>query len=196
VLPKNIETPRLRYLQNIVEASAAEDLASFPMLNEKDYVLIGGLIVLFSYIDLNLRRVVEVYDHAGLLLDPWRGRTGKLDASEVAAAIQSMACWDPPGRDALASLEELRSVRNLIAHFAIRRFPNDDAFLFIAKSARDFKKQFGTDPKPGALLTAVAEVEQTKRALRHIEHVQNWLASATKKLEDDLSPLLPADAAE
>jgi len=106
VLPKNNETPRLRYLQNILEACAAEDLASYPMLNENDYVLIGSSVVLFSYIDLNLRRVVEVYDQAGLLLDPWKGRTSKLDASEVAAAIQSMACWDPAGRAALASLEE------------------------------------------------------------------------------------------
>jgi len=40
-------------------------------------------------------------------------------------------------------------MRNLIAHFAIRRFPNDDAFLFIAKSARDFKKQLALILNPG-----------------------------------------------
>jgi hypothetical protein len=58
-LPKSQETPRGRHLQDILEKAAATDLAGWPMLNEKDYVLVGAFIVLFSYIDLNLRRVIE-----------------------------------------------------------------------------------------------------------------------------------------
>jgi hypothetical protein len=54
-LPKSQETSRGRYLQDIVEKAVATDLAGWPMLNEKDYVLVGALVVLFSYIDLNLR---------------------------------------------------------------------------------------------------------------------------------------------
>ena len=55
VLLRSVETPRLRGLQDIVAKSAATDLAGWPMLNNEDYVLVGGIIVLFSYIDLNLR---------------------------------------------------------------------------------------------------------------------------------------------
>jgi hypothetical protein len=175
-------------LQDIVEKSAATDLAGWPMLNEKDYVLVGALVVLFSYIDLNLRRVVEVFDQAELLSPQWQGKTANLNAAKVAEVIQSLACWDEAGRRALAKIEELRSFRNLVAHFAVRRFPADDAFLFLAKSASDFKRQFGVDPRPGALLTAVADCEQMRGALKHIEHVQNWLATATPKLEENLAP--------
>jgi hypothetical protein len=142
-LPKSQETSRGRYLQDIVEKAVVTDLAGWPMLNEKDYVLVGALVVLFSYIDLNLRRVVDVFDHKGLLGPPWKGKIDNLNASEIAAAIQSLPCWDEPGRRALAEIEELRAVRNLIAHFAIRRFPADDAFIFLAKSAPDYKRQFG-----------------------------------------------------
>jgi hypothetical protein len=88
MLPKNIETPRGRYLQTIIENASATNLAGWPMLNKTDYVLVGGLVVLFSYIDLNLRRVIEVFYHAGLLKEPWRSKVAKLNAEEVAAAIQ------------------------------------------------------------------------------------------------------------
>jgi len=187
-LPESQETPRGRHLQDIVEKAAATDLAGWPMLNEKDYVLVGAFVVLFSYIDLNLRRVIEAFNHAGLLNPPWKARIGNLNSAEVADAIQSLPCWDEPGRQALAEIEELRKFRNLVAHFAVRRFPEDDGFLFIAKSARDYKRQFGADPEPGAMLTAVVDCEQMRGALRHVEHVQNWLSTATANLEEHLDP--------
>ena len=83
-------------------------------------------------------------------------------------------------------MEELRKFRNLVAHFAVRRFPDDDAFLFVAKSRRDFKRVFGADPPPGAALTSVADCAQVRNALKHVEHVQNWLAHATANLERPL----------
>jgi len=188
MLPKNVETPRLRYLQTIVENASATNLAGWPMLDKTDYVLVGGLVVLYSYIDLNLRRVIEVFHHAGLLKEPWKSKVDSLNAGEVADAIQSLSCWDDEGRKALKEIEELRGLRNMVAHFAIRRFPSEDAFIFIAKSARDYKRQFGNDPEPGAILTAIADCEQMCGVLKHVEHVQNWLALATPKLEERLSP--------
>jgi hypothetical protein len=46
-------------LQDIVEAASAEDVSNWPMLNAKDCELIGAYIVLFSYIEFNIRRVAE-----------------------------------------------------------------------------------------------------------------------------------------
>src|SRR5262245_10327972 len=57
MLPKNVETPRGRYLQTIVDNASATNFAGWPMLNQTDYVLVGGLVVLYSHIDLDLRRV-------------------------------------------------------------------------------------------------------------------------------------------
>ena len=157
------------------------------MLNKSDYALVGGLVVLYSYLDFNLRRVLEVFHHAGLLSEPWAKKVDKLYAEEVAEAIQSLTCWDDAGRKALAEIEELRGLRNLVAHFTIRRFPSGDAFIFVAKSARDYKRQFGTDPAPGTAFSAVVDCEQIRTALKHVEYVQNWLAGATPKLEERLS---------
>ncbi len=188
MLPKNVETPRGRYLQTIVDNASATNFAGWPMLNPTDYVLVGGLIVLYSHIDLDLRRVIEVFHHAGLLEEPWKSKVDKLNVGEVADAIQSLSCWDDEGRKALKKIEEFRGLRNLVAHFAIRRFPSDSAFIFIAKSARDYKRQFGIDPPQGTMLTAVADYEQMRGVLKEVQHVQNWLALATPKLEEHLSP--------
>jgi hypothetical protein len=188
MLPKSVETPRGLYLQQIVSAAAATDPAGWPMLNKDDYVIVGGLVVLYSYIDLDLRRILEVFNHAGLLADPWRNKLDTLRAANVAAAIQSLNCWDDPGRNALKEIEELRGARNLVAHFTMRRFPSEDAFIFIAKSASDYKRQFGRSPAIGEILTAVVDGQQLRETLKHVQHVQNWLAKATPKLEQQLSP--------
>jgi hypothetical protein len=187
-LPDSTETPRTRHLQNIVDAVSADDLSEWPMLTSKDYELVGAYVVLFSYVEFNLRRVVELFDKKGLLTDPWKGKSEDLHATDLAAAAQSLQCWDDGGRKALAEVEELRKFRNLAAHFAIRRFPNDDAFLFVAKSKRDFKRVFGSLPPDDAALTAVVDCTQVRGALRHVEHVQNWLATVTAKLEQHLDP--------
>lgn len=185
-LPASSETPRTRHLQDIVEAASAEGVANWPMLNAKDYELIGAYIVLFSYIEFNLRRVIELFDEKGMLGPPWNGKAPDLHTSDLAVAIQSLECWEEKGRKALEEVEELRKFRNLAAHFAVRRFPGEDAFLFVAKSKRDYKRVFGEYPPPGAALTSVVDRAQLQSALKYVERVQNWLATTTANLERHL----------
>jgi hypothetical protein len=64
----------------------------------------------------------------------------------------------------------------------------EDAFLFVAKSKRDYRRVFGDDPPPGAALTSVVDCTQLRSALKHVERVQNWLATATANLERQLDP--------
>jgi hypothetical protein len=188
MLPRSVETPRLKELQEIAANAAATDLAGWPELRKDDYVLIGGIVVLYSYIDLDLRRIVEAADVAGVLKAPWLGKTANLTIVDVEKVILSLPDWSVQNLYALNQIKEMRSVRNLCAHFAVRRFPNDDAFIFITKSARDFKRQFGTDPEPGAIMTAVSEVEQVKGAIKHMQDLHTWLSKITSALEEMFVP--------
>ena len=56
--------------------------ADWPMLTRDDYVLVGNIVVLYSYMDLNLRRIAEVTDHAGILPPPWSGKVEKLNITD------------------------------------------------------------------------------------------------------------------
>jgi hypothetical protein len=58
-LPKNTETERLIYLRSIVDGAIDGEWTDWPMLTEKDCTQFGKIIVLFSYIDVSIRRIVR-----------------------------------------------------------------------------------------------------------------------------------------
>ena len=102
-LPKNSETPRLRYLQNIVNQATDSGWVDWPTPKESDYTQFGNIIVLFSYMDVNIRRIVEAAEHAGVLTAPWRGRVRKLNITEAEEAVLSLPDWSEPNKTALRS---------------------------------------------------------------------------------------------
>jgi hypothetical protein len=89
MLPENVDTPRGQYLQAILSKVSQQEFSGWPMLKKDDYVAIGGLVVLFSYVDYNLRRLVEGYDDAELLQPPRKGESKALRTADVAKAVQS-----------------------------------------------------------------------------------------------------------
>jgi hypothetical protein len=181
-LPKHTETPRLRHLQNIVDAATDAGWADWPMLKESDYTQFGKIIVLFNYIDVSIRRIVEAAGNADHLGDTWKGRVRKLNITEEEEAVLSLD-WSDPNRMALNQIVERRRLRNMIAHFAVRRFPNDDALLFFTKSDRDFKRLYGKDPEPGTIMTAILECKQLNDGFRHVHELQLWITRAAPEAE-------------
>ncbi len=159
------------------------------MLKKEDYIAVGGIVVLYSYIDYNLRRVVEGYDDAGRLQPPWKGKSKRLNMTEIAKAAHSMLPWPEQNLKAFMRIEELRGLRNLVAHFAMRRFPNDDAFAFIGKSEKDYKKHFKGEPAPDISVTAVLDGPVLPGVIGEIEALQNWLAKATADIEKQIEHL-------
>lgn len=97
-----------------------------------------------------------------------------------------MLDWPADTLGALNKIGELRSLRNLVGHFAIRRFPTDDAFLFVGKSASDYKQIFGGEAQAGIMMTAVLEASVLHGMLDELKHMQNWVARAASDLAKDL----------
>lgn len=182
-LPKSVESPQLRRLHDLVDAAGDAGWTTWPELKDTDYTRFGKIVVLFSYIDVSLRRIAEAADHAGVLKPPWASRARKLNMTEVEDAVRSLPDWSEPNYTALNQITERRGFRNLIAHFGVRRFPTDDAFFFFTKSERDFKRVHGFDPEPGVLMTAVMEAIQVSDGLKHINKLQQWIARAAAEAE-------------
>src|SRR5450631_1521164 len=70
-LPTSTETPRLKELQKILDGATDGAWADWPMLKDPDYTLFGKIIVLFGYIDVSIRRIVEAGGNANTLGDKW-----------------------------------------------------------------------------------------------------------------------------
>jgi hypothetical protein len=180
MLPPGSDTPRLRYLQSVLDAvDAGFAVSEWPKLTTEDYLAIGRLVMLYNFIELNLRRIVEAWEEAGLLTVPIKGRARDLHIGELEATAQAMLPWPEEQLSAFKLLAEIRLLRNLVAHFAARRFPSDDGFLFIAKSERDYRRQFGGESAPDEWLTVVMDGQTLKEALEEVEGAQLWLANQT-----------------
>ena len=183
MLPKGVETPRLLELKAIADAAGFEEVVKWPLMAKDDYELIGRLISTFTYIDLNLYRIAEMADRVGMLKPPWAGKTAKLTIDHVEDAIISLPGWSEVNATALQKVKELRCVRNLLAHFAIRPFPKEEAFIFFTKSARDFKRAFGHEPPPAVVMISVSERQDVVKALARANDLQNWIADVAPQVE-------------
>ena len=190
MLPKGVETPRLLELKAILDAADFAEIVTWPLPKKEDHELVGRFISIFTYIDLNLCRIVEMADRANLLEPPWAGKTARLTIDNVEDAIISLPGWSEGNLIALQKVKELRCVRNLLGHFAMRLFPKDEAFIFITKSARDYKRAFGGEPPPAILMTSVSERSEVVEALAFAEGLQNWLADLAPQLESHWVTLL------
>lgn len=190
--PENTPSPRL--LQLAEKWKELGDFDKLQGLSQDDFAMIGDLIVLFGYIDLNLHRLAEVFDKANVLPPKWSGKTAQLfHMGDVSKAVQSVSFWDRPLYvERFRLIEEHRKLRNLCAHCAVRRFPDDDAFLFMFKSKRDYLREFGGEPAPGVAMIAINDGQDMREVLKNIELLQRWLAKVTSTFIAHLQ-LLPIE---
>ncbi|MGF6313151.1 hypothetical protein ABIB82_007182 [Bradyrhizobium sp. i1.8.4] len=182
-LPSSTETERNRYLMDLVR-NASEPIIDWPAPNRDHVVLIGKIVMLYSYIDFNLRRMIEVLDHAKALPSAWLGKTAKMHLSDIETILETAPDIAPNNALALGRIKEFRKLRNLLAHFAVKRFPAEDALVFVTKSAADYKRVLGAEADPGVVMTAVADLGQIRDVCRMIEEIQHWLSAATNDLEN------------
>jgi hypothetical protein len=91
-LPIPRETPRTLELRAIAHATPETTMQHWPLAIRSDYTLFGKYIILFGYIDLNLRRIVEAAAQAGLIAEK---NTSAMDLTidKVETAIQTLPHW-------------------------------------------------------------------------------------------------------
>jgi hypothetical protein len=184
-LPKAAaETERLLALRAIVEATG-DEIFHWPNPTTEDYAAFGRFMWLFTGIDFVLRMTAEVMDEKGMLEAPYSGKVRKLSIVKTTKAITSWPNWPDPNRRGFARIEELRRFRNLIAHFIVKRFISDDAFVFMTKSAPDFEQVYGELPEPHRMLYGIVEAPHLLGVIPEIKGLMDWVS----KLPHDLSKL-------
>jgi hypothetical protein len=146
--------------------NASEPIIDWPAPNRDDVVLIGKIVMIYSYVDFDLRRMIEVLDHAKALPPAWLGKIAKMHLSDIEAILETAPDIAPNNALALRRIKEFRKLRNLLAHFEVKRFPTEDALVFVTKDAADYRRVLGAEPDPGVLMTAVAELGQIRDVCR------------------------------
>lgn len=183
-LPPSTDTPRGQQLMSIVRAATEDMTQKWENPSKDDLALIGAVIVMYSTIDFNLRRFVEILDHENILPTKWKGKSGKLPVSDLETIVEALPDMSPANILAIQHVREFRKFRNLLAHFAIKKIPNEDGFVFVTKDEKDFKRVLGESGKPGQAMASVADGGQLRGMIKLLDGVQMWLAQATKDIED------------
>jgi hypothetical protein len=119
---------------------------------EGDFKVIGTLIQLHSFMDFNLRRALEIFHGAKMIPKKYQKLYPNLpDAMLTEALGEIIKSMDPEIENVelaqiwIEVINTARANRNLAGHFAAKRFPNHDVYVFVSKSNRDAKRFFGFD---------------------------------------------------
>jgi hypothetical protein len=180
MLPPPHPTPRLEKL-NKIAIEILDGNLSPSELTSFDYSMIGETIVMFSLIDISLMRAGEALAKTGGISIPW-AKLARATMADVVKTLHAAAIWTSEERLKLTQIEDHRGFRNMLAHFAILRFPTEDAFLLVTGSGRDDKRIFGVEPdelKP----YAVVEAKDLKRVLSETRELRNWIGYRAYVLE-------------
>ena len=191
-IPISTETERTLHLRGLVEAASGEDIMAWPKPTDDDLLLFARIIGFYSTIDFALRYVVEIMDGNGMLPPPWEGKTAKLNMYKVTQAIRSSKIWNEGHIIGFEQIELHRRARNLVAHFVIRRFRTEDAFIFMTMSAADFEQVYGVLPGPDSMLFGVIDAAQMRGIIPVLQGLVSWCS----KLPSNLSQPLKPDVAE
>ena len=160
-----------------------QELGALPNLDVEDFKLFGTLIQHFAFIDLNLRRALELFQMAKMLPEKTAKQYPDIqDAALTEAVIEIVKGMDAKAEGIDSSLmwleviSKCRGYRNLVGHFAAKRFPNADVYVFASKSDRDARKALGDGLSSHHVHNAVVGRSDFAEMINSIEQAQVWLA--------------------
>ncbi|SCB52398.1 hypothetical protein GA0061099_10328 [Bradyrhizobium yuanmingense] len=163
------------------------EIAALPELEGTDLRCFGRLIQCFCFIDLNLRRVLELFELAGKLPEKWKKDYPKIPDSSLADALSNVVrALDPkiePIEEIftwLTAISKFRGFRNLAGHAAAKRYPNEDVYVFANKNTNDAKKAGQPLPKHGLMLSVVDRSEFLDMVQAAVDG-QKWLSERLTK---------------
>lgn len=158
------------------------ELSDLQSLTREDAFLIGSFVQVFNFIELNLRRSLEVFRAAGLV-----DKKGHVSPAElvrlVKEAVGGMAIEHENIADSLAKLDEIefrRPFQNLLAHWAAKRIPNHDAIALLSMDTKDSKQVFNQQvTTKDHCMYSILLVPDLRGLLLHVANLDEWLGRKT-----------------
>lgn len=161
-----------------------EGIDGLKSLRDEDALLIGKAILMFSFNELNLRRMAEILSAKGFLQPKKKFETCEL-VKDVKKGVVNAFPSDGQLSDDLAKLDEIelrRPFRNMFAHWAAKRLDETDSIVFMTKDSKDEKTVHGLDLRNTYGITfSVMMIEDIRGLLNNIATHGEWLALRTQQ---------------
>lgn len=187
-LPRENRTAKVIAAEEAFKKMSPQEFAALPGLDGEDFKVFGALIQHFCFIDLNLRRALELFAISKMLPKGAAKRPQDLPDSkltevliEIVKAMDAKVEDMPTALKCLEGISKARGCRNLVGHFAGKRFPNHDVYVFASKSDLDARQVLGRSLAAHRVHMAVVGRSEFSEVTKSVEQAQLWLA---KKIPD------------
>lgn len=162
-------------------------LASTADLRETDFALMGKLIQLYCYADLNARRIIDTLRHAAF--GPEARYASRLQDAQVFPKLREIAAelWDSDLKEGIlkaADTVELHRIhRHNFAHWAARRVGSEDALVLLTKNAREAERRDGDPQEPDQLKYGIVPLHGFAEEVKKLEGHAQFLAQSAAHVE-------------
>lgn len=184
VLPGDNPNAATAAVEAEIKKMGPKDLAALPDLDGADLQLIGTLIQYFSFMDFNLRRALETFHTEKMMpkeyVKLWPVSLPDSKLTEALAAIVKE--MDPEKEEIEESLiwiqviDSTRLKRNLVGHFAGKRYNGHDVYVFASKSYKDAKKVLGAGLAEHEVHIVVTPRPEFAEMVQSAKSAHEWLA--------------------
>jgi hypothetical protein len=199
-LPKPVDAAKVQVVSEAIGKMSPQEIGGLPSLADDDFRLFGAISQHYCFLDLNLRRALEIM-HLAKRLTPEHVKKypNYTDASltdVLRGSVEKMAPDVENLEETLFRLEEIgrcRTYRNLLAHFAGKRYPNEDVYVFASKSDKDARQVLGKELAGHRVHFSIAGRSELFELEKLLNGHQEWLS---KKIPEWDARYLKGQAAE
>lgn len=175
-LPKEHLTERAIYLRSEFEKYSIEELHN---LTSEDFKMLGMYIETYNFIDFNVQRLYLLLKENGVIITDKKVKEHNVHMLSKLKEVVDKFC-DPSEIDvALAIMQEIefrKPYRNIYAHWAAKRIPNEDAIVFLSSEPSEYRKKFKCEIPLGGSIFAIMDVVDMKWLVNHLQDFERWIA--------------------
>ncbi|WP_439212620.1 hypothetical protein [Duffyella gerundensis] len=184
-LPIEYRNARAEYLEQ--EASKYQVSELWNLTNE-DFMILGKYIQMYCFIELNIHRLFNSIVSAELFEIKLKGRASiacildKLIELVGDNLVESSKVDETIGK--LKEIKFRRDYRNIFAHWAAKRIPNEDGMIFFASDDSDYKKIFGEKIEADMAAYAIFDVADIRGLVTHLSSYEEWIAHFSAEVHE------------
>lgn len=177
-LPKEFKNERTLFLENQIKQI---DINKLENLTNEDFKIISMYIQTYNFIDLNIRRCFYVLNEKGILEKIKKDSDANIPnlINKIISCLSELDLNSEQKKEVDEKLNEIkyfRNFRNIFAHFAGKRIPNQDAIIFMTNEQKDIKKTLKQTGTSDTVLYSLLDIETIKELVEFSLKYECWLA--------------------
>lgn len=183
-LPSEFRTEKTNFLENELKKFQLDELEN---LTNEDFRLLGMYIQTYNFIDLNIQRCINMLEDKEILIFDKKVKQNipylieklidNLDKLNLEKEQEIEA------KENLTEIKYRRPIRNTFAHYACKRIPNQDAFVFMTNAPQDMKKGIRRQEiSPDSISYNIFDIADVRTIINHVLKYETWLVKFTSSI--------------